>query len=687
MTTKQESAKNRIQILQETLDYTDRLASQNPHQFKNQLDRIQIWLPEDKLPVPEKNPPYKHRCILECVREDSLAAAEKLDQTSTQKSGEKSVLVLNFANAFNPGGGVRHGALAQEEELCRRSTLLRSLESGKARTYYSYHRKLHTQMGSDALMISDPVWILRNPNNAFRSQPLRISVLTAAAPNLMFGLEDHSISEVEDIIYKRIVRMLSLAAGEGYQNLVLGAWGCGAFGNNPNVVSALFEKALTKGLLEDRPLAAYFNHIVFAVYTRTEEDPNLNAFKARFAEKQICVEGSDAFIEARATLPETAVCADHQQAFNRIFGCLLGGAAGDALGYPVEFLSRSQIDSLYGPEGITGYKLNSSLHKAIVSDDTQMSLFTAESLIHCRDQWEAHHPDQPVPDPSKAILEGYFDWLDTQNMTWTEWKKKQKNNFLTPLLMEQPELFASRAPGMTCLSALNSLRRNPLQGSPLFWRLNNSKGCGGVMRTAPCALIAQPGMSEEKAAFESAEAAALTHSHPLGWLPSELLGRIIYRLVWKRDNQSLQQILVGAVRQFLKVWTAAQTAETYGQAVVEDAEILAGLVDRAIDLAQSGKAPEQAVPELGGGWVGEEALAVGVYCALRFEDDFSAALCAAVNHDGDSDSTGAVTGNILGAWLGADAIESKWKNHLQFAALIEETARRLAECGSDSSHQ
>ena len=105
---------------------------------------------------------------------------------------------------------------------------------------------------------------------------------------------------------------------------------------------------------------------------------------------------------------------------------------------------------------------------------------------------------------------------------------------------------------------------------------------------------------------------------------------------------------------------------------------LTGIIDRAVFLAESGADDDlDNIRHLGEGWVAEETLGIALYCALRHQDDFSAGIIAAVNHSGDSDSTGAVTGNILGALLGYEKIEEKWKKDLELADVILETADDL----------
>jgi len=189
---------------------------------------------------------------------------------------------------------------------------------------------------------------------------------------------------------------------------------------------------------------------------------------------------------------------------DKILGCLVGGAVGDALGYPVEFMSNTSIRSKYGQQGITRYELNSK-GIAEISDDTQMTLFTASGLLD--------FIDNSAETPENAITNAYLQWYQTQ--TGLDKYPKSKR------LGEVSELNSRRAPGNTCLSALQSLYNN----QPVA---NKSKGCGGVMRVAPIAFLPPDTYSVQDVEKIALEAAKLTHKHPLGFLPAAVSVHIIY---------------------------------------------------------------------------------------------------------------------------------------------------------------
>jgi ADP-ribosylglycohydrolase len=264
------------------------------------------------------------------------------------------------------------------------------------------------------------------------------------------------------------------------------------------------------------------------------------------------------------------------------------------------------------------------------------------------------------PDPHYIGL-CYKDWLQTQ-------EKRYSPNLCahSAWLANIPELYSPRAPGNTCLAALRSGETGTTQKP-----INDSKGCGGVMRVAPAALFVlnDPFHSVEKRDMDAAQMAAVTHGHSLGYMPAAVLSHIITRLVSPETNGIKLKDAVLDARDTLKKLFADD----------ENTPALAELIDLAAELSENGESDLDNIHALGEGWVGEEAMAVGVYCALRYRNDFAAGIRAAVNHCGDSDSTGAVCGNILGAWLGDRAVGREWKDDLELEPLIREIGGRLAE--------
>lgn len=329
-------------------------------------------------------------------------------------------------------------------------------------------------------------------------------------------------------------------------------------------------------------------------------------------------------------------------------GCLIGGAAGDALGYAVEFKRTDSILAKYGIPGITEYELTNGL--ALLSDDTQMTLFTAAGLLL------PDTKDSMAPHVSN-IWDCYQEWQLAQ---YSDYPFEGGENLSG--LMTVPELYAWRAPGGTCLTALDEDEPGTTMDP-----INNSKGCGGIMRVAPIGLyLDSDEMDIKEIDMIGAEAAALTHGHPLGWLPAAALVHIIARIV--HQEYSIEE----AVRDM-----QTSIKEQFGS--FQDTSYMLELVDKAIELAGKDIDDKLALLQLGEGWVAEETLAVAIYCALKYHDDFEQALIAAVNHDGDSDSTGAVAGNIVGASIGLAGIPEKFQQNLELKGLILKIAEDLYE--------
>ncbi len=630
---------------------------------RSEMEDIQVYLPEDVKQNGSRTdfkPPFAlgGRCGHECENTDSFTLARKrMTDTYLFSKDCSTVLVLNFANPVNPGGGVRLGAKAQEEDLCRKSSLLLSLESNAAKEFYSYNKSLHTNMGSDALMITPKVEIIRDENGELLDESVVVSVLTCAAPMITYGKEGMSEAEYEEMFYNRIMNMLKCVAYLGYKILVLGAWGCGAFGNDAHLVSDLFYKAFKNINYNNHGESDLFKKVDFAVLDRSKSQYNFKEFYRNFSYENFYREENQKIIdEVMERIKETEVHLD------QIRGCLIGGAAGDALGYPVEFLYESQIFSEFGNKGITSYVLDSKTGKALISDDTQMTLFTGNGLLIGDTRGALRGISG---NPSMYVKLAYMDWLHTQQTTYNNSRNDENCRFPNrkSWLMDVPELYECRAPGNTCLSALMNYEHNndniyDFVNNPQ----NNSKGCGGIMRIAPLALN-YGRMSLENLDREAAHIAAITHGHSLGYMPAAALVHIINRIVFRRDNMTLKEIVLEA--------KGAMTGIFNGDKHLKE---LTDIIDLAVELSENEKSDLENIHRLGGGWVAEETLAISIYCSLRYENDFSAGIIASVNHSGDSDSTGAVTGNILGAIHGYDAIEEKWKTNLELRDVIIELA-------------
>ena len=628
---------------------------------------IFVFLPKDVKRISD-NKDFQHvhvmgRIGVGCVNMDSYSLAIKRYSDCAYMFSKKSkpILVLNLANPVNPGGGVRRGSKAQEEDLCRKSSLLLSLESLEASVYYKYNKSLNTYMGSDAVMITPQVEIIKDENGDLLDESVIVSVMTCAAPMLRDGMEGLTDQEYRDMVYGRITGMLKVAAYLGYEVLILGAFGCGAFSNDAHVVSDLFYKALKEFDYDGMKAKDFFRRIDFAVLSRSADQYNYKEFARNFSDFYHEEDAEDV-ADALERVKKTEVNLD------RIRGSLVGGAIGDALGYAVEFLQEDQIFRKYGSEGITEYDLVNG--KALISDDTQMTLFTANGILVGDTRLSMRGIGG---DPKAYVPKAYLDWLKTQesdiNSVNHHERYTEKGGY--SWLLDVPELYVRRAPGNTCLSALETRAKEGYVDSFINSPINRSKGCGGIMRIAPLALKYRWGENFygdiEQIDMEAAELSAITHSHSLGYMPSAVVSHIISRILCSYDEMSLKDMVLEARDSVSKLFAGDKNLP-----------VLVDIINRAVRLAEEADADDlDNIHALGEGWVAEETLGIALYCALKYQNDFSKAMITAVNHKGDSDSTGAVTGNILGALIGYTAIDSKWKKNLELLDVILEVADDL----------
>ncbi|MFE7561194.1 TIGR02452 family protein [Kitasatospora sp. NPDC057500] len=206
---------------------------------------------------------------VEVTAEGSIEAAHRL-----VGAGAGTVGVLNFASARNPGGGYLRGARAQEEDLCRSALLYTCLL--EAPDYYEAHRASTDLRYSHRVIVSPGVPVIRGGDGGLLAHPYAVTFLTSPAPNAgQLALRTPEGVDVRGVLAERAERVLAAAARHGVRALVLGAWGCGVFRNDPAEVAEAFEQAL------DRHGAA-FDRVVFAVWDRTPVSPNRAAFEARF---------------------------------------------------------------------------------------------------------------------------------------------------------------------------------------------------------------------------------------------------------------------------------------------------------------------------------------------------------------------------------------------------------------------
>ncbi len=311
------------------------------------------------------------------------------------------------------------------------------------------------------------------------------------------------------------------------------------------------------------------------------------------------------------------------RACSKRLGCLMGGAVGDAFGYCVEFDTLSAIRGRHGPGGLRTPVFDRG--ELLVSDDTQMTLFTLEGLT--RAMLGTGRSDAELVEQIRLSC---LDWLETQT------GRPQGGDHPTRL-MKHAALHVRRAPGDTCLQALEAGGK----GSPERPG-NDSKGSGGVMRAAPVAFM--PGMSAERAFGIALRAAALTHGHADGYIPAGIMAAMVAALLAGMPLQSAALKALDLARD----WPGHEDTS--------------GLVRKALELAIRPHTGAMPAP-LGQGWTGDEALAIALYAASHSRD-FREVVAIAANHDGDSDSTAGLAGQLFGALYGIEALPNEWVRRL-----------------------
>ncbi|MFV2208828.1 ADP-ribosylglycohydrolase family protein [Actinomadura sp. LOL_016] len=353
---------------------------------------------------------------------------------------------------------------------------------------------------------------------------------------------------------------------------------------------------------------------------------------------------------------------------DRMLGCLLGGAIGDALGAPVEGMPLGEIRDRYGPDGVTAF-VDGRFGRGAITDETQLTLFTADALVGASERARERGIGGAV---FGVLQQAYLSWLGGQDGT------PVTGAAMPSSLGRVPELVAPRGAGRATLEALRETvrrkDREQMEGNRPGWSfgsptepVNDSKGCGGVVRAAPCGF---PHLDPATAFKVGCGAAELTHGHLGGRLPAGVLAVLVSVLVRGGD-----------------LGTALDVARTELGRHPGHRET-SGLLAEAVKLAGSGPGTVERLQRLGAGWTAGEALAIAVYAALApvpgdpVHGDVQATgrhrLLLAVNHSGDSDSTGSMCGNLVGAAGGTAALPRGLREAVEARDAIERVARDCA---------
>ena len=300
---------------------------------------------------------------------------------------------------------------------------------------------------------------------------------------------------------------------------------------------------------------------------------------------------------------------------SRFKGSIYGLAVGDALGFPNEFLRTDEIKNRYGQSGLTDFQPFYGLPPGSYSDDTQMSLALSRAII-------------------RTVSFSVEDFMAYVKEEFVNWSRSPENN---------------RSPGQACMTGCDNMDKG------VHWNIsgdNWSKGCGAAMRAAPLGLVFHK--NKEKL-FELAYAASIcTHGNPTGVAAG--VGTAYATALALDETEPLEIID--------RVCDIPHPPAEYVQKVRQVKDVLE-------------MEPSKAIPVLGEGWVGEEALAIALYIFNKFSGDYTRSVLTAANTNGDSDSLACITGAISGAFNGIEAVPEKWVQAVENSHLLGEIAVNL----------
>ena len=267
-------------------------------QVRSSVEKTKYYGPDHAHEAPSQG---KHETQFEVTNETTLSAHRR------HQAKGRNVVSLNFASATSPGGGFLSGARAQEEYLCRSSALYLTFRDCPM---YRYHREKGNCLYSDAMIYSPDVPVFRGDDHELLPSPYPASFITSAAP-LATHVNIYELRYLPKVIYVRALKVLAVAKAHGHDSLILGAWGCGAFGNNGNLVADLFHKALTQDF------AGAFKEVTFAIVDTSSEGRFIRPFSRRFSpdalgvakaekllSKEDIIERTDIILRKHLVMPE-----------------------------------------------------------------------------------------------------------------------------------------------------------------------------------------------------------------------------------------------------------------------------------------------------------------------------------------------------------------------------------------------
>lgn len=306
---------------------------------------------------------------------------------------------------------------------------------------------------------------------------------------------------------------------------------------------------------------------------------------------------------------------------DRFLGCMYGLAIGDALGFPVEFFDLEEIKRQRGSQGVQDFEPYCGLKAGTYTDDTEMSLAVARGLLKTQD---VKATEIVIEDICKEFIE----WGKNCNLC--------------------------RSPGKTCLRGVENLVKG------VSWQksgIKDMKGCGAAMRSAPIGLVYHNDLAGLVKITDAVSRA--THAHPTGIAAGIGTAGLVYLAL---DSCKLEDIAD-------RICEITKSADEKGE-----------FKEKIKQIKEVWNLPtEDAIKRLGEGWVGEEAVAIALYCFLKSPNDYRKTVLRAVNISGDSDSVGCIAGAISGAYNGINGIPEEWVENIEDSELIGKLAKELYE--------
>ncbi len=326
---------------------------------------------------------------------------------------------------------------------------------------------------------------------------------------------------------------------------------------------------------------------------------------------------------------------------------LLAGAIGDAFGYQVEFDTIKTIKQEHGSTGLQKF----TRLPALASDDTQMSIFAMDAINYAIEKNLA---------TKKEVLENitlsFCDWYITQTANF----KKDGQGCATPLARENSILWNRRAPGNTCLSALNHVDHyidhyNPMDALDL--KINESWGCGAVMRAAPVIGLKDLNYSLSDICDVAVMQGAITHGHPKGYLPSAALVNFLLL----SDKKPFNELINSSI-------TILKGYDHHEDCVQGLEKLRTALNDEKV------LKEDELIEAFGDGFDGLSAVLIGIYCSYKAQD-FKEAITLSSNHSGDSDSTAILAGELYCARKYQDTLSNDFfinhKDEIDLSGVIK----------------